>query len=188
MANPQETLQPYVNDMIALTKHIHQAVERQLNDARVKQFPDAYPLINRLDGVLESHIKVLEAHGKAIGDSGSLLKDAVASVMGVAAGLYDKVRTETVSSMLRDDYTALSLAAMGHTMLHTTALGVRHQATADLALSHLTDLTPIIVEISEVIPLVVVQELQATGEINDPTVGRQAVQNTQKAWSREVVE
>lgn len=189
MADPQKTLRPYVADQLALVKHIHEAVERQLDDKHAKQYNDAYPLITKLDGVLESHIKTLENHMESLdGNSGSLIKDTVAAVTGVAAGLYDKVRTEKVSSMLRDDYTALSLAAMGLTMLHTTALGVNHQQTADLALNQLTDFTPILVDISEKLPLVVLDELKDTGEIHDTSVGSDAVKNTQKAWSREVVE
>jgi hypothetical protein len=41
--------------------------------------------------------------------------------------------------MLRDDYTALNLAAIGYHMLHTTGMGLQNQATADLALRHLKD-------------------------------------------------
>ena len=46
--------------------------------------------------------------------------------------------------MLRDDYTALSLAAISHTMLHTTGLALQNQPLADLAQRYLKDITPII--------------------------------------------
>ena len=62
--------------------------------------------------------------------------------------------------MLREDYTALSLAAIRYHMLHTTGLALQDQAMADLALRHLKDWTPIIVEISQAVHPVVVQELR----------------------------
>ena len=188
MADPHETLQPYVADMLALTKHIHQAIERQKNDDRVKEDTNANAIVQKIDAILENHIAALESHHESLGaGSGSVIKNAVGAVTGAVAGLYDKVRTEPVSTMLRDDYTALSLAAISHTMLYTTAAGVNHKSTADLALSQLTDLSPIIVDISETIPLVVVAELLESGEVHDTSAGPEAVRATQKAWSREVV-
>jgi len=186
MSEQQKTIQKYVSDMLSLTHHIHEAVERQLKDERVQKDADAFPLINRLDGILEGHINSLETHLKTVGgDAPSPVKEAVSAVAGIFAGLYDKVRTDTVSKMLRDDYTALSLASIAHTMLHTTGLALQSQSTADIALSQLNDLTPVVVDLSEVIPLVVTRELIDDGEHVDLSVGPQAVKNTQKAWSRE---
>ncbi len=184
-----ETLVQYIGDAISLTKHIHEAIERQMNDDRVKNDPDAYPIITRLDGVLESQISALQVHMKSLGgDASSPIKEAVSAIAGVAAGLYDKIRTDPVTKMLRDDYTALSLLSMAHTTLHTTGLALKHQPTADLAQSQLMDITPIIVDISEKIPLVTVRELVDAGETVDTSVGQEAVRNTQKAWSRDVAQ
>lgn len=184
-----ETLTQYVGDTISLTKHIHEAIERQLADERAKKDVDAYPIITRLDGVLESQISAYEAHMSSLGgDATSPVKETFSKIAGVAAGLYDKLRTDPVSKMLRDDYTALSLLAMAHTMLHTTGLALKHQPTADLAGNTLKDITPIIVEISEQIPHVVVRELIDAGETVDLSVGGEAERNTQKAWSRGNVE
>lgn len=186
----KDTLQKYVSDMLALTKHIHDAVERQLKDDSAKSDPVAYPIITRLDGVLETQISTLETHLEQIGgDGGSPIKEAISAVAGVVAGITDKVRmADTVSKMLRDDYTALSLAAISYTMLHTTGLALKDDATATMAQNQLTALTPIIVEISEQIPHVVVRDLQDDSEIIDQSVGSQAVSNTQKAWDRNVVD
>jgi hypothetical protein len=182
------SLREHVNAMLSLTKHIHEAIERQKNDEKFQRDLEASQLVLRLDGILEGHISALEAHLDSLGGTGVLqsAKDALGSVLGIAAGLYDKVRTEKVSRGLRDDYTALSLAAISQTMLHTTGLAQHDQKTAALADRQLKDLTPIIVEISEIIPLVVARELAEDGESIDPSVGREAVRNTQQAWNREV--
>lgn len=145
-------------------------------------------MISQIEATLDEHIEHLERHLKALGGSDSSpVKSAVSAVAGVVAGLYDKVRDEKVSKMLRDDYTALSLAAISYTMLHTTGLALAAAETADIALGHLQHWTPLIVNISEVIPLVVAKELaEDPGQVS-PNIGQQAVRNTQTAWSREAV-
>jgi len=84
--------------------------------------------------------------------------------------------------MLRDDYTALNLATIGYTMLHTTGLALNDQATADLALRHLREYTSIVMEINQVIPSVVVAELRDDGGVINESVVQDAVANSQMAW------
>ena len=189
MSDRKDTLQKYVSDMLALERHIHDAVRRQKDDNDVKKHPEASRVINRIEATLDEHIEHLERHLKAIGgNSASPVKEAVSAVAGVAAGLYDKVRSEEVSKMLRDDYTALSLAAISYTMLHTTGLALSDHQTAEIALHHLGHWTPLIVEISEVIPLVVTKELADNGLGVSAAVGQEAIRNTQQLWSREVTQ
>jgi ferritin-like metal-binding protein YciE len=183
-----DILQQYVSDMLALERHIHEAVSRQKHDATVQKHPQASSLINRIEETLDEHIEHLEQHIELLGGEVTKpIKDAVSAVAGVAAGLYDKVRSEQISKMLRDDYTALGLAAISYTMLHTTGLAMGDPRTADIALRHLTHWTPLITEISEVIPSVVTKELADNGATVSPTITQEAVRNTQHAWSREVI-
>jgi hypothetical protein len=49
------------------------------------------------------------------------------------------------------------------------------------------DYTPLITEINEVIPEVVVSELRDETEVLDPGAATQAVERTQQAWHREHV-
>ncbi|RIK43939.1 MAG: hypothetical protein DCC55_04110 [Chloroflexi bacterium] len=185
----QEALQQYVSDMLAVDKHIHEAIRRQRDDDDLKQHTQAHQVIARLEEVLDQQINDLERHLERLGGStGSPVKDAVSSALGAVAGMYDKMRPNTASRMLRDDYTALGLAAISYTMLHTTGLALQDHPTADLALRHLRMLTPIITEISRTIPMVVAVELVEADEIDvDTTVGPQAVRQTQEAWSSEVI-
>jgi hypothetical protein len=84
--------------------------------------------------------------------------------------------------MLRDDYTALSLASMGYTMLHTTGLALRDQTTADLALRNLNHYTDIIMELAELIPQAVVDDLRdEVGMVNE-AAAQEARRNTQRTW------
>jgi hypothetical protein len=181
-------LQQYVSDMLAVERHIHEAIRRQEEDKSVQRFPEAAAVISRAEATLDNHIAALESHLELIGGNpASPVKEAITAALGIAAGLYDKVRPEKVSRMLRDDYTALSLAAISYHMLHNTGLALQNKATADLALRHLKDWTPIIVEISQAIHPVVVQELRDDNHVVDATVAEQSIRETQEAWKPEHV-
>jgi hypothetical protein len=184
----QGPLAAYVNDMFALEKHILEAMERQLEDDRVKGDPQAKSIVENCASVLRQHVDVMETQSAALGgDAGGKVKGAVTSVAGVVAGLYDKLRKDPVSRMLRDDYTALNLAAISYVMLHSTALALRESSIASVALRHLRDLTPLIVRLNEIMPPVVIAELKSEGLPLTAEVAPEAVRNTQQAWSQEIV-
>jgi hypothetical protein len=183
--NRNETLTSYIGDMIGLERHILEAVDRQSNDETVRSHAQAIVTIEKLKRTVQAHVALLESHAKTIGEMATpTIKEVVTSLAGMAAGFIDKVRTHSVSKDLRDDYTALSLAAIGYTMLHTAALSLDDHPTAELARRHLKDLTPLIVEISEIIPFVVVNELVSEIPITDISVAERALRNTHEAWSR----
>jgi ferritin-like metal-binding protein YciE len=183
MSERKDTLQQYVSDMLAVERHILQPLDTQSDDSRMKSHPEVSRLVNKIESTARSHINGLEQHLKSLGgDAASPVKSAATTVMGAAASAIDKVRTDPVSKNLRDDYTALNLAAVSYTMLHTTGLALKDERTADLAASYLEDYTPLITEINEVMPKVVVHELRDESEVVDPTIVPQAIQRTQEAW------
>ncbi|HET9211283.1 MAG TPA: hypothetical protein VFR03_12830 [Thermoanaerobaculia bacterium] len=187
MADNRDALRPYLADMAAVEKHILEALERQHKDEDIRQFPNAHQVIDRLMAVLRQHVQTLETHleGFSGGGAAATVKEAVGGVLGAIAGIYDKVRKDTASRALRDDYTALGMAVISYTMLHTTALGLRQGATAEIALRHLKDLTPLQVELSQIIPGIVLRELSFEGYDVEPGLAQNAVRNTQEAWSSE---
>ncbi len=182
MENRLDTLRQYVSDMLAVEKHIHSAVRLQKADESVMQQPQASQLINRIEQTLDNHIVGLEKHVKTLDGSSSSLKDMVTSTLGVVAGLYDKMRTKEVSRMLRDDYTALSMAAIGYTMLNTSALALSDSRTAKLAVDYLKDWTPLITGISRTIPQVVAHELVESHPNLDLSAAPESLRKTQEAW------
>jgi hypothetical protein len=181
-----DTLQKYVSDMMAVEEHIGSAVKRQVKDENLaKHTSQAGQLIRRIAETTEQHEQELKLHLEAIGgDAAKGIKEVATAALGTLAGLYDKVRTEAVSKMLRDDYTALNLATVGYTMLHTTGLALNDQATAALALRHLKAYTTIVMEINEIIPNVVVADLRDNGAVINESVLQQAIANTQEVWQR----
>jgi hypothetical protein len=187
MKDNREEIRPYVADMAAVERHILEALERQRKDDTFKDYPNALGYIDRLAGLLKTHVENLEIHLDSLPGGGvaAAVKETVTGVLGGLAGVYDKVRKDKVSRALRDDYTALSLAAISYTMLHATALGLHQGTTAEIALRNLKELTPYVVELSQLVPQVVLKELSFEGYDIDFSLSPQAVRDTQEAWSRE---
>lgn len=188
MSPAQQILGTYVSDMIALERQILEAVDRQSNDETVRCHAQAIVTIEKIKRATQAHVVFLETHLKTLGEvTTSPLKETFITMAGMAAGVIDRVRHHAVSKDLRDDYTALSLAAVSYTMLHTAALALSDFATSELARRHLQELTPLIVEISEIIPFVVANELVNEAPNADASVAEQAARNIHQAWSRHVI-
>jgi hypothetical protein len=191
MSDRLSLIQKHISDQSALERHILEAVQRQREEDEVRADTDVNTLLIEIERTLEAHLDALGKLAQSYdAKTESALKKAITAVAGVAAGLYDKVRSEEVSRMLRDDYTALSLAAMGYTAFNAFGLTVKEPRIADLAERHLKDITPLLVSISEKLPLYVVKEtVKENPEATvDATVGPEAVRRTQSAWKREVTE
>jgi len=191
MKDTKEILRDYASDMLGVEKQLLEAVERQTRDNRVRSYRDAYELLMKIETVLSGHIITLEQYLSSTNGGAtpeSFLKKAATTAMGAVTGLYERVRMEeAISRDLRDNYASLSLAAISYTMLHTTACALNDNKLADLALHHLNELTPLVVSLSRIIPPVLVKELSIEGKAFDPTVSQEAVANTQRAWSHEVI-
>jgi hypothetical protein len=182
-----DILNDYVTDMAAVETHILRAVDRQLEDDDTAKYPDAVRVLTSLQSALRRHVEGLEAYNDRTSDGGvkEAVKEAVTGALGVAAGFYDQLRqTDEVSRMIRDSYTATSLAAVSYHMLYTTALALKAEDLAALALRNLEDLTGLIGQLSEVVCTVVAAELTDEDKTIDPTVGPRAIEATQRAWAQ----
>ncbi len=184
MKDNKEALRPYLADMLAVEKHILEAVERQRNDDDIKQFPDALQLVGRLETTLKGHVQTLDGQLQAYpgGGAAGAVKEALTGVLGAIAGVYDKVRKDTASRALRDDYTALSLASVSYGMLHATALGLSQGSVAALAKSNLEEINALIMELGLAIPRVVLKELAFEGYSIDTGAADLAVKNLEETW------
>lgn len=178
-----ENLQMYVNDTAAMARHIESAFALQCKDEDVRCHIAAHELIEKIHSTLTEQRVEMErqAHALSSGVSAAL-KEAVTHLAGTLAGLYGRVRKHPLSRILRDNYTALSLACVSYEMLHTTALGMNEKLLADTALRHLKELTPHIMGVTKIIPAVVLEELAKDDPAIDITVAGQALENTLGAW------
>lgn len=183
-----ESIRKHVSDMLAAERHILEAIERQRSDDRARDHVEANKVLIEIERVLKRHVSKLEALAEEYGATGqSTLKKALTGVFGAAAGIYDQVREHPLSRELRDNYTALGLASMSYTAMHTFGLAIQEKKVADLALNHLKELTPLMVEISKVLPKVTAEEVAEENDFHvDQSVVDQAVRNTQDAWKPKV--
>lgn len=172
--------------MLAVEAHILEAVKQQIEEEdELRKQSQAGPLLRRIEGTLRRHESTLKAKlDQYDGEAQGGLKQLVTELFGNVAGLYDKLREHPLSRMLRDDYTSLSLVATSYTMMHAYGLAVHDHDIANLAIDHLNDVTPLIMELAELIPRVVVIEVAEQNDFPvDLTVGDAAVANTQATWS-----
>jgi ferritin-like metal-binding protein YciE len=178
----QKTIADYVGDMIALESHIEEALDRQLEMS--DQHPEAGAAVQRFHDMVKANRDALKAHQEQTGTTAGNPIIAVGStVLGVAAGLIDKIRTEGVSKALRDDYTAFNHACIGYTMLHATALALGDDATATLAARGLRGHASAVQEINHIIADVVVWELQKDGhQISNPNAAAENRRAVDEIW------
>ena len=181
---PQD-LKTYVNDMHGLHQHIHQVLTHQLADEKVQHESPVLDVIQKLHAYYGRHAELTEAHVQRLGSGvGASLKGAVTTALGVAAGLYDKVRKDPLSRMLRDNYTASSMASISLTMLQTTGLAFKDHQVASYAEGALKELTPLIMRLTEVVPAVVARELKEDYPEVDVAVSVQPVHSARAAWEQ----
>ncbi|HEY8807809.1 MAG TPA: hypothetical protein VIN70_09525 [Candidatus Limnocylindria bacterium] len=155
----QETITKYLGDMKSLVSHVHTAMERQKDEFKDKA--DVAQAIARIALSLRRQEDALGTRLGALGGSPTHpVKEVVADAFGVAAGLYNKVRTEGPAKGLRDDHTALNLVYLSYTMLHTTAGALGDAETASLAKRSFIECAKFVTEIDRLVPMSVFRELQ----------------------------
>lgn len=176
-----DCLQKHVQEMLAVETHILDLLRRH-KDHEVAAAPEAAEALLHGERTLAHHVAVLENYLGGIGGSvGGGIKRAMATFTGALGGLFARLREHDASRFLRDLYASLSLAAISYEILHTAALAHRERHLAHLALAHLRDLAPLIVEMSKLVPHVVAHEVAAhEGAMGD--VGDAAESNTHGAW------
>jgi hypothetical protein len=93
------------------------------------------------------------------------------------------VRSEKLPKNLRDDYTAFSLANVGYLMLHTTALSLNDQETAQIANRFFKDYARMVMTLSHVIPAATIRFLREDGLPAREEVLQEVKRNLESAWT-----
>ncbi|MBV8600068.1 MAG: hypothetical protein JO359_00750 [Candidatus Eremiobacteraeota bacterium] len=177
------SLRTYVSDMLALERHIREPLARQSNDSDVQRIGEAKTIVDEMFALCERHAAELESSLSAMGGhAASPVKSAWSQILGAGAAAIDSIRKTKVSKDLRDDYTALSLAAVSYSMLHTSGLALGNSAIAELGKLLFSDYASILVRLGRIIPRVVVEELRLDGESVEPGVVETATQTVEAVW------
>jgi ferritin-like metal-binding protein YciE len=180
----QKTIADYVGDMHAVETHIEEALDRQLD-----MFPDQ-PHVAAAIQEFHDLVKAQRDHVQSLLESlphessTNAVKDLGSSVLGKLAGMLDKVRTESQSKALRDDYVAFNLAAVSYAMLYTTADAFGNAQVAKMAEKHLRGYAAAIQKINHLVPEVVVHELIKDGHGATTDAADKAREVIEKAWQQ----
>jgi hypothetical protein len=171
--------------MLAAETEMHAAFRRQKHDDRLNIHPESAQLVARIEDTIDRHLGGLRHCLAGLGGEESVVKNAIGSLLGAAAGIYNGMRTdEPISRMLRDDYIALTSAIVCYEMLHTTALAAGQDTVAELALAHMKDFAPLVMRLGEALPFAIVEELSRGGKLqSDRAAAERAAQNTRSAWT-----
>jgi ferritin-like metal-binding protein YciE len=160
----------WLGDLVALESHVEEAMDAQLTltgeaslTAAIQRFHDA---------VRDSKQRAV-AYQKEYGSTaGNPVIKAGTNLLGKAAGVIDKLRKDSVSKALRDDYTAYNQLAIAYTMLYTTAAAFTDDATLQFAEQGLRTYAGLVQEINQILPAAVLADLRQ-GEhalVNEPGV------------------
>jgi hypothetical protein len=172
--------------MLSLEEHIDKAIKGQIEDLDEKQ-PEFARVLSQIEASIGRHVvalKSLSDHRKASGSAvAEVVKRAGAVVAGVGAAAIDLIRNEKLPKDLRDDYTAINLAAIGYVMLHTTALSLDDQEVADVARSHLADHARAVMALTALIPSAVIKSLKDDGLPARDDVLAAVAHTVQSVWS-----
>lgn len=181
----QETITKYLGDLHALESHGLKAISRQADQLKGEGHPEALAAVQDFRSTLQSLVSSLEIRMQALGGSPtSPVKEAASTLAGVAAGLYNAVRTEEASKSIRDDYTFLSHSAIAYLMLAITAKAFDDHDTEELAEEGYRQMARCVMLIDRVMPGLVVSELRQDGlPVQDVSDWAQTFIGN--AWSRQ---
>ena len=175
----------YVEDLHSLVSHGLQPFSHQMGESGLGAHPEAAQAIKQCYATLQGHESALKGRMEALGTSPTTaIQDSAAVVAGVAAGLYNRVRTEAVSKSIRDDYVFLSIANISWLMLATTARSLGDHDTEELAERGYRDTARMAMEIDHLMPALVVQEMQQD-KLPARNVSEWAGVIVHGAWNRE---
>ena len=172
----------WLGDIVALESHVEEAMDAQL---KLEASPAIVAEIQRFhDTVRDSKQRAVAFQEQYGSTAGNPVVKVGSELLGKAAGLIDKLRDDSVSKALRDDYTAYNHVAIAYTMLHTTALAFNDTATAEFSRAGLTTYARLIQDLNHVIPQALLDDLK-TGEhapVIAPGVVDQARQTIDQVW------
>jgi ferritin-like metal-binding protein YciE len=179
----QQTIADWLGDIVALESHVEEAMDRQLS--LVSNSTNVATSFKRYHDTVRDSKHKAEAYQKSYGStSGNPVIKAGSNLLGKAAGMIDKMRDDSASKALRDDYTAYNHLAIAYTMLHTTALALNDPATAEFSKSGLTTYARLVQDINQIIADAVIADLAANDKEASPNTNvlQEARKTINDAW------
>lgn len=180
-----DSLRQYVNDMIGLERDIANAIKLQTEDDRVKDFGELKIILDQAVHASEARMELLKKlSDEELGGVGAAIKEGFTAITGTLAGIYGKVREHPVSRMVRDDIIALDVASVSYGMLLTLGLSIGHEECTALAGRGLDQTPPLIIALTDLLPIVVAEELAADAPLVNPAAVQVAGARIRESWKK----
>ena len=152
----------WTGDIVALVSHVEEALDHQLKLKESTDNPRLADALQRFHDTVRDDKQRAEAFQEQYGSTaGNPVVKKGSELLGMVAGLIDKVRKDNVAKALRDDFTAFNHTAMAYTMLHATAMAYNDSATEAFAGEGLKTWAGLVQEVNQVISEAVVADLAA---------------------------
>ncbi len=179
-----EEISDWLGDIVALESHVEEAMDAQL---KLEGDAELTSAIQRFHDAVRDSKKRAVAFQKEYGSTGGnpVIK-AGSTLLGKAAGVIDKVRNDSVSKALRDDYTAYNHVAIAYTALHTTSMAFNDDATMKFAEQGLRTYAGLVQDLNHVFPAAIVHDLKK-GEhapVINPGIVEQCRATIDKIWKQ----
>lgn len=186
MKDEKALLNGYAEDQLAAIKHVLGAVEEHLKIESIDRLPEvqnAFSAVRLTLGLLREELEQYLSSSVPGYRVEGTMKSALSNISGFLTGLYGQLRSETLSRAVRDDLTALNFLCTTYSMLFAAATSFEEGPLALVASRGMHRLTPLIVELSLIIPLVVVHELTGQGYQVDPIAIEECSIQLNDAWN-----
>ncbi len=158
------SLATYLGDMLVLEQRIRAPVGTQSTDSEFARFSGVEPLLERITALCDRHISNLKDALRALGvHEYSAVRTVGSNIEGLFATAIDMLPESKVEKELRDDYAALALCTFAYGILLSAAKAQGNESIAALAQEHLRDYAQAVMEISNIVPAMVVEELRSNG-------------------------
>ncbi len=148
-------------ELRALERYTLEVLELQLNEKSLASNLTAFQVIDDTVEVLRGHVAKLDLQIATFVGAEEAVRTATRSMAGAFLRFLGKYRSHEISKILREDYTLLKLTSVGYLMLHTSAVALRNGKAAEMAIRHHRELAPMVKEIGELLPQLVLQELSS---------------------------
>lgn len=182
-ASPADALALQLDDLRALREAVAAASDLHAREASISAHERSAALLARIrDTLRRQNTQCDTLRGTLKLTPGLDLKAVDASSSPLLADFLLRLRQPERSLILRDLSTLLNVAAGELTILHSSALALKEADAARLALDHLSEITPFVMEISLLLPGAAVADLASRCVVSDPLAAEQAQANVQEAW------
>jgi hypothetical protein len=185
---PADALALMLDDLRSLHEALASACELHLREAPIAGHEPTASLLGRTRDILRRQATEGQTLRSELPTTPGLEHSADTANSALVADFFLRLRKPRRSPVLRDVSTLLNLAAAELGILHSAALAMKQEEIARVALAQLGELTPLVLEISRLLPGAAVADLASRSIVADPLAAEAAQNNIQEAWRDEPAE